>query len=340
MTAARLRAAGLALALLAATPCVRADDSSSTEERTQRARTLFRKGAELVRRGSWSDALPFLEESARLHPHATTSYDLGYCERILAHYTRARDHFLRALAQNSQHGGSELPPALVAATDGYLVEVESHLARPRVATSGDVAIAVDGRPLLRETAERFIAGILAPGPPEAVATRQFELVLDPGRHELILRGAGGATRMVELDVAPGAAPEVVLPAPTPPRAVVAVGATERATTQRRTWALVLGAVGVSTSVVGAVFAANASASWSAAKDACPARDRCPDDRGASLSATARQDANLATAAFVTGAAATGGALVLWFTAGPTGAHPRVAASVTRTKAGLVLSGSF
>jgi hypothetical protein len=54
--------------------------------------------------------------------------------------------------------------------------------------------------------------------------------------------------------------------------------------------------------------------WSEAQDACPDPHRCPDTSGPDLSAQARLEANIATAAFASGGAALGGALVLWLTA--------------------------
>jgi hypothetical protein len=59
-----------------------------------------------------------------------------------------------------------------------------------------------------------------------------------------------------------------------------------------------------------VLAATASDAWSEAQSACPELTRCPDDRGAELSARARSEANLATAAFVGAGVAALGALVL------------------------------
>src|SRR5260221_14259973 len=76
-----------------------ADDAATAvvDPKVAEARRLFAEGASLADLGRWSEALEKFEASAALRPHATTTYDIGYCERALGHPTRAKRFFERAL---------------------------------------------------------------------------------------------------------------------------------------------------------------------------------------------------------------------------------------------------
>jgi hypothetical protein len=312
------------------------NNNNDDDDRIARARDLFVRGAALVRDSRWADALPLLEQSSRLRAHATTTYNLGYCERVLEHLTRAQMHFRRALSENKERGGTELGPELVVAAKDYLVEIDARVARPLVtiaAEGSDIALAVDGRPLElqrpsderdgaggRPRTPRLVANTREPGAPEVPYTKHFELVTDPGRHTILVHAAGsGLMRTLEIDLAPGSAREIIIEAPAPaprmsPPLDVRGPETAPPDPTRRTWSLIVGGAGIVSLGIGAVLAAKASSSWSTAQDACPIRSACPDDRGADLSANARFEGNLATAALVTGASAVAGAVILWLAA--------------------------
>src|SRR5579859_6898324 len=57
------------------------------------ARQKFVEGAALVKNAQWADAETAFEESARLHPHAVTTFNIGACERAMGRYTKARALF-------------------------------------------------------------------------------------------------------------------------------------------------------------------------------------------------------------------------------------------------------
>src|SRR5260370_38383552 len=84
-----------------------ADDGSHVAE----ARKLFVDGAELVKRAQWSEALAAFEQSARLRPHAITTYNIGACHRAMGRYPRARGAFGRPLAE-SNAANNQLPESL------------------------------------------------------------------------------------------------------------------------------------------------------------------------------------------------------------------------------------
>jgi hypothetical protein len=176
-------------------------------------------GTALTKEGQWVEALAQFERSARLHPHAVTTYDIGFCERALGRYTRARRSFGRALS-----AGGELPADLAAEARGYLAEIESRLSRALVALHPEgAAVAVDGRPLEVVAAEgphvELVAGTRDPGPAEIVP-RSFSLVIDPGPHVIVVRAAGAPERVVTRTFDAGATVPLVLdvgPAPAPPK---------------------------------------------------------------------------------------------------------------------------
>jgi hypothetical protein len=59
--------------------------------------------------------------------HAVTTYNIGYCERSLGRYTRARKMLAKALDDHNANGEKELPSELVTAATGYLSEAEKQM---------------------------------------------------------------------------------------------------------------------------------------------------------------------------------------------------------------------
>jgi hypothetical protein len=283
------------------------------------ARTAFERGAQLASEGRWSDALAQFELSAGMRPHATTSYNLGFCERALGHPTRAKKHFARALARDAATSGTELTADLRAATRRYLDEATSQVATPEITVEpAEVTITVDGRPLepadTSPDGERMLAGVRPAGPGERVRHATFVLEVDAGAHELVILGPDGRTRVAHEYFPPQSSKKVRLALPAPVAAKSAPPSTPAADpgASRRTWGYAIGGVGVAVLGVSAYFGARAAATWNEAKEACPGLTRCPDDRGAVLSADARSYANLSTLAFASGivAVASGAVLVL------------------------------
>jgi hypothetical protein len=175
---------------------------------TLQARALFNDGTDKAHRGEWSLALVAFEQSRALHPHAVTVYNIGYCERALGRYTRARKMFGEAFAENAAHGGVELPQEQAAAARTYLAELERLIARAVISVSPEGAsIVVDGRPLERADASgpRPVAwaGTRAPGEGEAIPASTFELQVDPGAHVFVLSKAGYVQHVSTHDFEPG-----------------------------------------------------------------------------------------------------------------------------------------
>lgn len=330
-------AALIALALLAS-PIVSARADDVPDAKVTEARAAFERGAAFASEERWGDALAAFAESSALRPHATTSYNIGYCERALGRAVRARKFFALALSQDVSSNGTELTPELRAASRKYLEEVRAQIATPKLVVPADVTITVDGRPLEAADGGRYLAGTRNAGPGEKVSVNTFVLEVDAGAHEIVIASSDGRNRVAHEYFPPGTTKEVRLELP----AVAAPGPTTILDPgrSRRTAGYVLGAVGIIGLGVGAYFGFSARSTWSDAKDACPTRTSC-SDKAVELSTDARTEANVSTIAFVAGGAAILGGTILLLTAPHATERPRVGAMVDpRGVAFLSLSGSF
>jgi hypothetical protein len=176
-------------------------EEPSNDPNVVEARTAFKEGTSLARQAQWGEALLAFERSARLRPHTFTTYNLGYCERALGRYTRARKFLAKALAENEARGGAALSAEVAADAKKYLAEIDLRLARAAVAlTPSDAAVSVDGRPLEMVAADRtppvLAAGTRDLGAGEVPASAQFDLLLDPGAHVFTVSRPGSTDLVV------------------------------------------------------------------------------------------------------------------------------------------------
>lgn len=317
----RLGALGFAALLIVASA-----SSSAFAEDVAGARAAFEKGAQAANEGRWSDALTQFELAATKRPHATTSYNIGFCERALGHPTRAKKFFTQALARDASTSGSELTVELRVATKKYLEEASVQVATPEITlVPAEVTITVDGRPLeVAETTpggEHMLAGVRPAGPGEKVTRGTFVLEIDAGSHEIVILAPDGRTKIAHEYFPPQSSKKVriELPPPAPPPRPIELDQGS----SRRTWGFVIGGVGIAAVGLGSYFGLRAASTWSDAKDACPGQQSCPSPRGADLASDARTFANLSTIAFTAGTVALVGGTILVLTS-PT---PRSSVSV-------------
>ena len=330
------RAALLVLAMVCSPALVaRAEEPV---DKVAAARGAFERGAAFASEERWGDALAAFSESASLRPHATTTYNLGYCERALGHATRAKKQFALALVQDQTSSGAELTADLRAATKRYLEEVRSQLATPKLIVPLDVAVSVDGRPLEAADGGRWLAGTRPPGPGEKIGKTSFVIEIDAGAHEIVVSASDGRSKVAHEYFPPGSTKEISLELPA---SVVAAAPIIDHGRARRSWGYAVGALGVVGLGVGAYFGLAARSTWAKAKEACPTRANCSDP-AVRLSTDARTEANIATIAFVAGGAALVGGTILILTSGsPTSERATVSASVDpRGGAWLTVAGSF
>src|SRR4051812_5017686 len=94
---ASLRSRLFSIALLLLLPRIaRADDPTAVAK----AREEFTRANEAGKKAQWAEALQAFERSAKLRPHAVTTFNIGVCQRAMGNYTLARDTLLRALTEN------------------------------------------------------------------------------------------------------------------------------------------------------------------------------------------------------------------------------------------------
>lgn len=168
----------IVLAAVLVVTSARADDVSD-------AREQFKKGAELAKDAQWGAALAAYERSAKLRPHPWTTYNIGVCERALGQYVRARRTFERALEQRTSD--ADLPSATVEDVKRFIAEIDRLIGTIDVTVEpADARIAVDG-----QTYDGDAKGGTA------------HLVLDPGRHVIVLSREGFSDAVHAEDVRPG-----------------------------------------------------------------------------------------------------------------------------------------
>jgi hypothetical protein len=314
-------------------------DPASTEASVDAARAAFEKGAKLAAEERWLDALGEFETSAKLRPHATTTYDIGYCLRALGRATEARKYFRKALAQDIGAGGNELTAELRASATRYIEDAKEKIATPLIAIDPpDATVTVDGRPLEAAEEGHYLAGTRPPGPGETVTKPAgFVIELDAGPHEIVVAAPDGRSKVVHELFLPGSVQTVRIEVPpTPPPAPVVPPSTAR-----RTWGFVLGGVGIASLGVGTFFGLRARALWNDAKGACPDRTHCPNDDASRLSTDAKTAGNLSTIALVVGGGAVLGGTILILTAPSGEPTALVSASIDRSGGGrLSLVGEF
>lgn len=283
----------------------------------QHAQDLFVRGVSLSKQNRWRDALAAFEESGRLYPHPRTRFNIGYCERGLGRWTRARKRFREAIEMDrATPAKDELSATMKDAADRYLRDAEASIGaiELRLPESG-TKVSIDGRPIERLASGRGVAGTREPGPPEPAPERVWIVDVDAGAHVLI--AVSGARRVQvdvqviagetitiapELPAASEGAAKATLPnaGSVPPRGPASAEARPLDDTLQLVGAGVVGGLGVLGVVSGALLLSRAFSLHAEADEACPNDPLCPDDRAYGLANDARKHGNLATASFVVG----------------------------------------
>jgi hypothetical protein len=235
------------------------------DENVARAREAFRLGSALARQGQWTEALAAFERSAHHHSHPVTTYNLGYVERALGRYTRARKLLTMALEDSS----GALPEELATQARGYLAEAERKIARVAVTVGDGVeGVTLGGRPLeiLPGTPEGrpvLVAGTAEAGAPFAALPPAFDLLVDPGAHVLVLTPRNGSdiVRSETFEAGSQSLLRLEVPPPTPssevarsePMGGADVGSSDADVSSGRTWAWIAYGLGGAGLIAGATF---------------------------------------------------------------------------------------
>jgi hypothetical protein len=287
----------------ASAPVSASDTPIEQNEPIAAARESFALGATLARHGQWVDALVAFERSYRLHAHPTTLFNIGFCERALGRFTRARKSFRAALSTGPevQQG---LEPELVTEARAYLEEVERRIVRATVVIrQPSLRLTINGRPLEAETSQPagrtfFVAGTRDSGPPEVPPVAVFELLLDPGEQTMVI-SSGGIDHIVTRQFEAGSTPRIELSAPVP---------VAPAKPQRMLLPAIAYGVGAAGIVVGSVFGIATLGNAQTLSEQCPQKNACPESAQADVDASQR-NALISNVGFAVGVA--GGIVGTW-----------------------------
>jgi serine/threonine-protein kinase len=284
------------------------------------AEALFDQGVALMKRGSFSDACPKLEESERVDPAVGTLLYLGECYERVGKTASAWATFREAssLATTS----NQADRARVAS--GRAQDLEPKLSRLSIELAQEVA---------------QIAGVVVKRGSQRLEPSLYgtPLPVDPGEYHIEVSApgyetwstpikveAGGASAsvrvpgLVKAKEAPGAAPATTAAEPgaltksPPPAAPIA---RDRGASTQQVLGLVVGGVGLVGVGLGSYFGIRAISKNSDAETHCPKGSLCNDTEGVDLSNKARQDAAASNIAFVAGGVLVATGAVLYLTGG-------------------------
>jgi hypothetical protein len=180
---------------------VRADDPATA------AKAHFERGAALVKQAQWAEALEMFKQADEIKSHAITTYNIGVCQRAMGQYVRARQTFARALAQNEEAHGAQLPDAIRDDTRSLITEIDGLLATITMTVDPPTAaVTFDGRPLQLESTNGvpvLVAGVRPAGSGDKPPAPTFVVRSDPGGHVIAITRGGYSDAVYNRVLAPG-----------------------------------------------------------------------------------------------------------------------------------------
>lgn len=308
------------------------------EARKRDAKAKFIQGRDALNRGEYATALILFRTSQELYPSPGTLLNLALCEERLGMLGSALQHFQEVVRL--------LPPGddRVSIAKNGLATIEPRVPRLRI----DLAKgAPQGTSLARD------------GAPLAASDVGKEVLLDPGKHIVVVRAPGRPDRHYEvtlvegarevLTVEPGRAPEIPVSDPNvggPPRVGdgapvnpgsgrapepgggAGIGAPDTVrpepSSTLRTAGFIAGGVGIASIGVGAVTGILAFVKKGDVDSLCPREDICSEE-GVEAERSGKAFATASTVAFAVGLAGVGaGAVLLVMSGGKTAPKPAAA----------------
>ncbi|MCU0694198.1 MAG: hypothetical protein MUF54_22625 [Polyangiaceae bacterium] len=278
-----------------------AQDSAASE-------ALFDKGVAEMEAGGYATACPALAESYRLDPRPGTMFTLAECEAKWGRVASAVAHY-------SDYVGmvSSMPPQ----------SRERHLDRERTA--------VAQLETLKPQVPRLTL-ILPADAPEGTVVKRDGVVLrgaslgtplpaDPGEHMVTTQVPGGVEHAKQINIALGETARIELSVErleavrTQASTNPASPSTEPArSSDARTWAYVLGGIGVAGLAVGTVTGLMAGAKKGTVDDNC--KGAACNAQGLAAAEDGKMLGNVSTAGFGVGLAGIAIGSVLWFASAP------------------------
>jgi hypothetical protein len=317
----------LLIAALALLPAAGAHAQSP--ETKASAQDQFRRGREALKQRDYATALNLFRQSQELLPTPGTLLNLANCEKELGLLASARQHFQQALAQLP-----ESDAARIGFVKQSLAAIEPRVPRLQIKlTSAGVA----GARVMLDDA------VVAP------ASLGTELMVDPGKHVIVVSASNLPDRRYEttlqegksasITVEPGAResppPPVVLakPAPPPPPP-------PPSTSGQRIAGFVVGGIGLAGLGVGAVTGGLSLSKKSELEKECPNAGAC-SPQGVAKASEGKRLALVSTASLIAGGVGLGVGVILVLTGG-SGQTPMTTVGVSPLPGGAAigLGGSF
>ncbi len=325
----------LALALATTTTIAGSATAQEPKRDAAAAEVLFAEGKRLMEQKKLSEACPKFEESHRLDPGVGALLNLAACQEQRGKIASAWGHYRDAEQQLRRE--ADLRRAEFAR--GRAAALEPRL--PKLVVT--VAAQPEGFSLARD-------GVVL-----SAASFGSELPVDPGPHDLVASAPGHVTRSTRvgaeerqvtrvtverLDPGPRPPAEIIGPVPEASRPPEEEATSDTGDTQRVV-GIVVGASGLASLAVGAIFVGLTASSTSTADEGCPTPTTCDADGFAAVE-DARTTALVADVTLIGGVALAAAGVVLHLTAprdaGAATAGPSVALSPA--PGGFLARGTF
>jgi len=319
------------------------------------ARAQLRQGYALKQQGKCKEAIPFLQESARLDRQPKTLLNLGDCELALGQLGAAQNHFVEARDLARQQGND----ALKTIGEKRLQEVEKKMPKLSITLAKD---APTDTVVTRDGVE------------VGTVSLHTALPIDMGRHVVVARG-GGLERQYEVTLAEGetknleitpvggkalpkpvaaAAEKTSAPSPASRKDAPRTGAAfniegpsqdraESGSNTQRTLGFVTLGAGVVGLGVGGYFGARVLTKNKELSTMCTDANRCNEDGLTQYEATKSDAVNSRTYAYVglgVGGAAAVTGVILLLTAPKTNTAWRVGPTIGQGNVGAVVAGTW
>lgn len=274
------------------------------------AEALFNAGRSLAASGKYAEACPKFEASQQLDPGLGTLLNLAECYEKLGKTASAWAEYREAIPL-ARASGSKVRQDLATERAAAL---ESRLSTLTIRAMGGTEEA-NGLEIRRD------------GLPVQPAELGSPIPVDPGPHTIEAAAPGkqkwsstvqiaDASKLaVEVPALKPLASEAPPPLATKPVEVPPLDQSSHSGSAQRTAGIVVGAAGVVSVGIGAVFGLSASSQWSDAKSKCSAYPYGCSQESLDEHSSAQSKASLATVLFIVGGAAIAGGTVLWLTAG-------------------------
>ena len=273
------------------------------------AEALFNSGRSLAASGKYAEACPKFEASQQLDPGLGTLLNLAECYEKLGKTASAWAEYREAIPL-ARAAGSKV--RLDLATE-RAAALESRLSTLTIRAMGG-AEEPTGLEVRRD------------GLPVQPAELGSPIPVDPGPHTIEAAAPGKQKWSATVQIADASKLAIEVPQlkplseasplqPAKPIEAPPLDQGAHSGSTQRTLGIVVGAAGVVSLGIGAVFGLGASSKWSDAKSKCSAYPYGCSQESLDDRSSAESKASVATVLFIVGGAAVAGGAVLWLTAG-------------------------